>query len=371
MRISRAQLAAAVGTLVVLGGGVAAFTLLRNRVSRAGGDVPTPIAAPKAVETTPRWLDGTPLPEGAPQPSAVAVVVDNAPESQPQAGLAAAPLVFEVPVEGRRTRFLAVYPTTGTSVVRIGPVRSARPYFVGLADALAVPLVHVGGSPAALALLASRPHVNQYFDPPFTRDHGRSAPFNVFTALSELASFVETRGLAGTPSRSSPSRLWSFAAALPQGLTAREGQDIRLAFSGYESSYVVAWKYDSEIGVYIRRRGGAILRDADGTAVAAANVVVLSVQSRVLDAVGRLSIPAIEPPLPSASGGSGSVARATVFRGGQRIDGQWGWEGDPSDGGVFGLRQAQGAEGGGAALQAIPLAPGTTWVEVVDWNVES
>lgn len=347
-------------TLAIIGGGVLVYAVMRDRTPRDGGSVSTSTDVPTHVATTPSWLDGSPLPEGTPQPAAVAVVIDNAPESRPQAGLASAPLVFEVPVEGRRTRFLAIYPTAA-SVEQIGPVRSARPYFVGLADALAAPLVHVGGSPAALTLLRSRRHINQYYDPPFVRDHTRLAPFNVFTAMSGLALFVEERGW-----NVAHPRLWPFSETVPTELTASDGGSIRIPFSGHESSYVVEWKYDEEAGVYSRRRGGAVVYDLHGTAVTAKNVVVLSVRSRVLDPIGRLAIPVLEPPITASFEGFMRAARATVFRGGQRIDGGWSWEDAPSDGGRFGLRQRRDMESGEPAFRPIPFAPGTTWVEVFD-----
>ncbi|MDO8599016.1 MAG: DUF3048 domain-containing protein, partial [bacterium] len=325
-------------TLAIIGGGVLVYAVMRDRTPRGGDSASSSTEVLTHVATTPSWLDGTPLPEGTPQPVAVAVVIDNAPEAQPQSGLAVAPLVFEVPVEGRRTRFLAVY-ALGTSVERIGPVRSARPYVVGLADALAAPLVHVGGSPAALTLLRSRRHINQYYDPPFVRDHSRPAPFNVFTSLGDLASFVEARGW-----EVAHPRLWPFSETVPNALTTSDGGSIRIPFSGHESSYVVEWKYDEVTGVYSRRRGGAVLRDVDGATVTATNVVVLSVRSRVLDAIGRLAIPVLEPPIVASFDGFTHAARATVFRDGQRIDGGWSWEDAPSDGGRFGLRQGRDTE---------------------------
>ena len=75
----------------------------------------------------------------------VAVMVDNHPGARPQSGLNQACLVFEAPVEGGITRFMAVY-GHGQEVPKIGPVRSIRPYFVRLAKSLGAVLAHCGGS---------------------------------------------------------------------------------------------------------------------------------------------------------------------------------------------------------------------------------
>lgn len=379
---------AIVGALVVMIGGAFAYVAVRPRwVSAPGGTQDAKDVS--AVPPTPRWLDGAPLPISATQPAAVAVVIDNAPEARPPAGLGHAPLVFEVPVEGRRTRFVAVYPLpvqssdtpSGDSAERaptgytgaIGPVRSARPYLVGLAEAIGAPLVHVGGSTAALALLKTRRHVNQYFDPPFTRDRSRSAPFNVFTTIGALADFVAARGWVDDLQERKTvlhPRLWPFTSAVDKELVVGDGHTVHFAFSDGERAFVVGWTYDEGAGVYIRTEGGVALRDRDGTPVTATNVVVLTVRSRVLDDIGRLRIAAFEPPIASSFEGLIHAEDAAVLRGGQRINGRWSWEDAPSDAGLFGLRQMRDTESGEPELLPIPLAPGTTWVEVIDWKDE-
>ncbi|MBI4449429.1 DUF3048 domain-containing protein [Candidatus Uhrbacteria bacterium] len=373
-----------IGTLVLLGGGAFAYRAWRSYGMRA------PSLVERAVERsgsiTRRWLDGAPIPDGVAQPAAVSVVMDNAPEARPPAGLAAASLVFEVPVEGRRTRFLAVYalPTPSndgaacegcpaTYAGPIGPVRSARPYCVGIADAIGAPLVHVGGSTAALSLLKSRRHVNQYFDPPFERDRSRPAPFNVFTSLAGLAGFVSERGWTDELQMRTSVRhraLWPFADRVDNALDVHEGRTIHLAFSRGERAFVVDWEYDESGGVYIRSAGGAPHRDRDGARITAKNVVVLTVKSDVLDEIGRLRIAALEPPIGASFEGFIQAEMAVVYRDGQRVSGRWSWEDAPSDAGLLGLRQMRDTESGEPEFVPIPLAPGTTWVEVVDWNVE-
>ncbi len=72
----------------------------------------------------------------------VAFVVENDPEARPQSGLADADMVYEAPTEGGITRFLAVYQTRQSG--SIGPIRSARVYFVELANELGAVFAHVG-----------------------------------------------------------------------------------------------------------------------------------------------------------------------------------------------------------------------------------
>lgn len=365
-----------VGALALIGGGALAFVLVWW--SQRASTPPATMLASAPMPAAPvvrRWIDGVPFAVGASQPLAVAIIIDNAPESQPQSGLADSPLVFEVPVEGRRTRLLAVYALTTPSndgaecsSCPIGPVRSARPYFIGLAAAIGAPLVHVGGSPAAMAVLQSSGwlHINQYFDPPFWRDTSRRAPFNVYTAASNLGAFVRTRGWEERL-RESVGALWGYTDEVitPSPST----PTIRLPFDS--GPYVVEWTYDTQAGVYKRSQDGRshlVRSGGEERAVTATNVVVLRVRSRVLDAIGRLEISTLEPPAKPRSEASlyygvqpsSAQMAATVYSGGQRVDGTWNWNvgGAPR----FQLLRADSTP--------IALQPGTTWVEVVDFDWE-
>ncbi|GAE46598.1 hypothetical protein JCM21738_3513 [Mesobacillus boroniphilus JCM 21738] len=63
---------------------------------------------------------------------AVAVVVNNHPQARPQSGLHKADIVQEVLAEGDVTRFIAIFQSEQPE--NIGPVRSAREYFIDLAS---------------------------------------------------------------------------------------------------------------------------------------------------------------------------------------------------------------------------------------------
>lgn len=365
--IALPQKATRIGALALIGGGALAFVFVwwsQREVAPATVE-PASVQTP-AAPVVRQWFDGIPLTTGAEQPLAVAIIIDNAPESQPQSGLADAPLVFEVPVEGRRTRLLAIVPLDGGSQP-IGPVRSARPYFIELAAAIGAPLVHVGGSPAAMAVLQSSGwlHINQYFDPPFWRDVSRRAPFNVYTAASNLGAFVRTRGWEERLRVGGIIDVWQYADEKREASAG--GNTIRLPFDS--GPYVVEWTYDAQAGVYKRSQDGRshpVRSGSEERAVTATNIVVLRVRSRVLDAIGRLEISALEPPAKPSSEASlyygvqpSSVPlAATVYSNGQRVDGTWDWNvgGSPR----FQLLRADGTP--------ITLQPGTTWVEIVDFD---
>ena len=61
----------------------------------------------------------------------IAVMIDNHKDAWPQAGLNKAYMVYEIIVEGGETRLMALF--KGVDLEKIGPVRSARHYFIDYA----------------------------------------------------------------------------------------------------------------------------------------------------------------------------------------------------------------------------------------------
>lgn len=61
----------------------------------------------------------------------IMVTINNHPAARPQSGLADADVIYEMLAEGNVTRFLAIYQSELPE--NIGPVRSARSYFIDMA----------------------------------------------------------------------------------------------------------------------------------------------------------------------------------------------------------------------------------------------
>lgn len=79
-------------------------------------------------------LSGIPdLTEGAIGKRPVAVMVNNVPPAMPQYGIEKADVIFEIPVEGNETRFMAIYGDY-TTVPQICAIRSCRYYFPALSQ---------------------------------------------------------------------------------------------------------------------------------------------------------------------------------------------------------------------------------------------
>lgn len=101
---------------------------------------------PAAAEPSPTTEGAFVLPQEGLRP--IAVMIDNeGTKSLPQGGLDKAQIVYEVIVEGGLTRLMPVF--WGTNPEMIGPVRSARDYFLDYTMEYDAIYVHVGGSPQA------------------------------------------------------------------------------------------------------------------------------------------------------------------------------------------------------------------------------
>lgn len=74
-----------------------------------------------------------------------AVVINNIKAALPHHGVSQADIIYEMLAEGGITRCLAIF-TDISDVEKLGSIRSARTYFIDLAEAYDAILVHAGGS---------------------------------------------------------------------------------------------------------------------------------------------------------------------------------------------------------------------------------
>jgi len=306
--------------------------------AREDRDVVTPV---KDNGLVPRRLDGIPVLPAAANPVPIAVMIDNVGPALPQAGLSQASLIYEALVEGSATRLMAVFP--GSQTDQIGPVRSARPYFVDWAFELDAVYSHVGGSPDALAAISglgvkdfSQSTNGKYY----WRSTDRSAPHNVYTSQELIDRFLRDKGYDQlTPSFTT----WVFGEETPLADRPTNDQKLTVKFAN-ALSRTGEFTYDRATNRYPRWQAGTPHIDATtGRQVESANVVVVVIPP-ILDVgeKGRLTLDIH---------GHGP---AYILTNGKKIDGQWS-KADTK--GRLTLTDAIG--------QPVSLVPGLTWIEVI------
>jgi hypothetical protein len=111
-----------------------------------------PVKDDKRPKLVPDPLSGMPVTEDVANSRPVAVIINNHRKARPQSGIAQAAIIYEALAEGNITRMLAVF--HDFDVQKIGPIRSARDYYIDFALDYDAVFVHHGGSPQAYDLLS-------------------------------------------------------------------------------------------------------------------------------------------------------------------------------------------------------------------------
>ncbi|MFA5185910.1 MAG: DUF3048 domain-containing protein [Patescibacteria group bacterium] len=236
-----------------------------------------------------RALDGVLVTPAEARLQSYAVMVENHTDARPLSGPASANLVFEVPVEGGITRYMLVFDAT-TTVDSIGPVRSARAYYVDLADGLNAVYAHVGGSPEALdniKKMSGFRDLNEFSNGKyFWRSSKRYAPHNTYTRTDLLHDAADTKKF-----KEGHFNGWHYKEddAMESTTSSVRGTDNGPKIP-YGGSYNASWKYDRASNMYERHESGELQKDADGTVVKAKNIVVLDTDGETYDNYGRLKI---------------------------------------------------------------------------------
>lgn len=246
---------------------------------------PSPTTAPPVQQLS--GLTGLPVQEGS-LPRPLAVMINNAPAARPQSGISEADVLYEVLAEGGITRLIGIF-QSHTGIVKIGPVRSIRPYLIDLGESYGAVTVHAGGSPAAYAILQRQKKADMdeignggaYF----WRDKERKAPHNLYSNSAKLQEGAEKLGYSGTIEV--PSYMFTDPDYLPtEGAAAAE-----LKINYLLQSYTVGYQYNSERRTFVRSVNGKPHLDLNNNnPVEAANVMVIGADHKVLDDVGRLQI---------------------------------------------------------------------------------
>ena len=245
-------------------------------------------------------------------PPIAAVMIENHSDSRPQAGLSDAPIVFEAEVEGHITRFLAIFPLgTSLNTEKIGPVRSARPYYLDWAKEFDSLYAHVGGSPEALEKIDvyNVEDLDQFFwSNYFWRSNDRYAPHNVYTSLDLLVQAAEKKNI--NLKSESEYGAWKFKEDLKKEERPLNVKDLIINFSS-GITYKVAWKYDLENNNYIRYIADDKHLAENGAEIKANNICIVFTDFEAIDNEGRLSMETI---------GKG---KAIVFQDGKTISASW------------------------------------------------
>ena len=179
----------------------------------------------------------------------IAVMIDNHDDAWPQAGLQRAYMVYEIIVEGGETRLMALF-KGADDVEKIGPVRSARHYFIDYAMENDAIYVHFGESPQASSDIKkySIAEIDGISEDgtTFWRVKDKAAPHNAVTSMKNLIQSAKNKNYRMTSSED------SVLNYVTDEVNLEDGQGAVSVTIPHSQLQTVSYEYDEENKVYER-----------------------------------------------------------------------------------------------------------------------
>ena len=272
----------------------------------------------------------------------VAVMFDNHHRARWQSGLKDAEIIYEFLVEAPYTRYLGLFLINDPP--SLGPIRSARPYFVTTVLEYDAVYVRVGGSEAAkedvrtlkIADIDGLSSANKVF---WRKSH-KKMPHNLYSSMEAIRATQEERKyrMVGefTPFKFHEDEM------------DMEGSVANKVIINYRKDNNTEYTYDPDKKIYTRYKDGKLhIDEIDESPLLAKNIIIQVAKTRVIDNEGRLEIQLI---------GEGDGKYITN---GKVIDVNW-VKKSRHDKTIF--YDLEGNE--------IILNPGVTWIQVVEPRTE-
>lgn len=220
----------------------------------------------------------------------IAFMIDNNVNAQPQSSLNKTYLVYEIIVEGGETRLMALFKGVDVSQedVTVGPIRSARHYFIDYALENDAIYAHLGQSPQAEAYIKNFnvSDINgQIYDTGkartssslYWREKSKKAPHNAYTSIKSIQEICQKQKYKTTSNKE------SVLNYVPEEVNL-DGQIANTVTIPYGTNHTVKYVYDAEAGRYTRYSKGKKQTDeASGEDVTTKNIIVSFIKNTTLD----------------------------------------------------------------------------------------
>lgn len=222
-------------------------------------------------ELTGEWID-----ESLENQRPICIMINNIIDAMPQSGISQADITYEMMVEGGITRYLCVFKDY-SNITKLGPVRSARPYYIRMTQNLGGIYTHYGWSNKAHEIIAhewveNMNGVSGESGIVFYRDTSRYEPHNVYTDSDMLNAGIDYMGYSRSYHDSYVKTL-SFNLEDTDISSGENANTVNVAFNDY---YTPWFEYDSSAKLYNRfQYGEAQIDDQTGEQLNYKNIVIM------------------------------------------------------------------------------------------------
>lgn len=238
-------------------------------------------------------LTGVPMSDTLKTTRPVAVTINNIKKALPQSGISQADVIYEVLAEGGITRLVAVFQNPN-QLVKLGPVRSARRYFLDFALDQDAVYVHYGNDPSIWRdfkrLGVANMNGLSYLDNIMCwRDTSRYAPHNVYTNGEKIEKAWNSVGYRKDRKDEYP-YLYEYSLFEQDIEDGTIATDIKIPYSPYITGQFV---YNEELKEYQRFQFNQKQIDANTKEqLTTKNIIIqfANVRNRPGDREGRLDI---------------------------------------------------------------------------------
>ncbi len=240
----------------------------------------------------------------------IAVMIDNNINAMHQAGFTKADIIYEIIVEGGETRLMMVF--KNQNLDKIGPLRSARHYFLDYALENDAIYVHYGQSPQAKAdiktLAISDINGINESSTSFWRDNTRYAPHNAITNTKNIQAIIKREGFRTTSNKGNvlnyvaeEIELEDIKETIKTDITnvtnttsepiekvTNLANSVTIPYSAYNT---VKYTYNKETKTYTRYSRDTLQKDWNtNKAIEVKNIIVTKCANSTIDSYGRQTI---------------------------------------------------------------------------------
>lgn len=251
--------------LIIVAGGVLAYKIVKdkNKIEETTQREEKNLLTAEVKEKQVQIYQGEDRP--------IAVMIDNHNGAWPQAGLNQAYMVYEIIVEGGETRLMALF--KGEDLEKIGPVRSARHYFLDYAMENDAIYIHFGQSPQAESDIKkySIHDINGIAEDgtTFWRVKDKYSPHNAVTNTEKILQSAKNKKYRTTSTKE------SVLNYVTDEINLTEGQSAETVMIPHSNLQTVKYEYDNEKKVYKRYARNKAQTDWEtGDSITAKNIII-------------------------------------------------------------------------------------------------